>query len=99
MDLYQVCSNIAPWVNNGPTAGVTKAYIKSTFSEYGHVTYQIKRNEAYNNMLANVLPLHTPLTPQVGRKVGLKDFFKHGHVAYQFDGEDRQNRMQVKFSS
>ena len=26
-------------------------------------------------------------------------FFKHGHVAYQIDGDDEQNRMQVKFSS
>ena len=25
-----------------------------------HVAYQIKGNEAYNNMLANILPLHTP---------------------------------------
>ena len=24
-------------------------------------------------------------------------FFKHGHVAYQNDGEDEQNRMQVNF--
>ena len=24
---------------------------------------------------------------------------KHGHVAYQFDGDDEQNRMQAKFSS
>ena len=23
-------------------------------------------------------------------------FFKHGHVAYQNDGDDEQNRMQVK---
>ena len=30
---------------------------KSTFSEFGHVVYQIKRNEAYNNMLVNILPL------------------------------------------
>ena len=28
-----------------------------------------------------------------------KFFFKHGHVAYQIDGDDKQNRMQVKFSS
>ena len=28
-----------------------------------------------------------------------KIFFKHGHVAYQIDGDDKQNRMQVKFSS
>ena len=26
-------------------------------------------------------------------------FFKYGHVAYQIDGDDEQNRMQVKFSS
>ena len=25
--------------------------------------------------------------------------FKHGHVAYQIDKDDMQNRMQVKFSS
>ena len=24
---------------------------------------------------------------------------KHGHVAYQIDGDDEQNRMQVKYSS
>ena len=26
-------------------------------------------------------------------------FFKHGHVVYQIDRDDEQNRMQVKFSS
>ena len=26
-------------------------------------------------------------------------FFKHGHVVYQIDGGDEQNRMHVKFSS
>ena len=26
-------------------------------------------------------------------------FFKHGHVAYQIDGNDGQNGIQVKFSS
>ena len=26
-------------------------------------------------------------------------FFKHGHVAYQIDGDDEQNKMQVTFSS
>ena len=31
---------------------------------------------------------------------GVKKFFfvKNGHVAYQNDGDDKQNRMQVKFS-
>ena len=26
-------------------------------------------------------------------------FFKHGHVAYNIDGDDKQNRVQVTFSS
>ena len=30
----------------------------------------------------------------------VKDFFfKHGHVAYQIDGDDEQNTMQVTLSS
>ena len=28
-----------------------------------------------------------------------KIIFKHGHVAYQIDEDDKQNRMQVKFLS
>ena len=28
-----------------------------------------------------------------------KLFFKHGHVAYQINGDDEQNKMQVTFSS
>ena len=36
-----------------------------------------------------------------GGAQGVKNdfFFKHGHVAFQIDGDDEQNRMQVKFSS
>ena len=30
---------------------------------------------------------------------GGKKKFKHAHMAYQIDGDDEQNRMQVKFSS
>ena len=30
---------------------------------------------------------------------GSKKKFKHCHVAYQIEGDDEQNRMQVKFSS
>ena len=29
---------------------------------------------------------------------GSKKKFKHGHVVYQINGDDEQNRMQVKFS-
>ena len=35
-----------------------------------------------------------------GGTQGVKQFFfKHGHVVYQIDGDGKQNRMQVKFSS
>ena len=34
-----------------------------------------------------------------GGAQGANFFFKHGHVVYQIDGGDQQNRMQVTFSS
>ena len=34
--------------------------LRSNFSEYGHAAYQIKENEAYNNMLANICPYSYP---------------------------------------
>ena len=34
-----------------------------------------------------------------GAQGAKKLFFKHGHVVYQINGDDEQNRMQVKFSS
>ena len=29
---------------------------------------------------------------------GTKNFFKHGQVVYQINGDDEQNRMQIKFA-
>ena len=39
---------------------------KFFFSEYGHVAYQIKADDAGSNMVANILPTYTPLTQGVG---------------------------------
>ena len=64
--LYQVCTNYATGTKNA--ARVIYAFIKSTFTEYGHVAYQIKGNEANNNMLANILLLNLLLTPGLGSK-------------------------------
>ena len=50
-------------------------YRKLTFSEHGHVAYQIKGNEAYDTMLANILPLHTSSTIGVGLKGQIFFFF------------------------
>ena len=41
---------------------------KLNFSEYRHVAYQIKDDDAGNNMVANILPTDTPSTQGVGAK-------------------------------
>ena len=38
------------------------------FSEYGHVAYQIKADDADSKMVANILPTVTPSTQGVGSK-------------------------------
>ena len=39
-----------------PTLGVRSNGQNSTFSEDGHVAYQIKWNHECNNMVANIMP-------------------------------------------
>ena len=56
-------SKLYPFGQNWPASrGIAYAYVKLTFSEYNRVAYQLKGNEAYNNMLANILPSHTPFS-------------------------------------
>ena len=45
-------------------------------------------------MQANILPLHTPLTPGVGSK-GLKKNSEYGHVAYQIKWNERYDNFQA----
>ena len=40
----------------------------STFSEHGHVAYQIKGNDECSKMQAHILSFHIPSTPGVGSK-------------------------------
>ena len=47
-------------------------------SEYGHVAYQIKGDEAKNNMQANILPLHISLTLRWVKRSNF--FFVREHV-------------------
>ena len=47
-----------------------------TFSEYGHVAYQIKAYDASSNMVANILPTDTPSTQGWDQKVKLYIFLK-----------------------
>ena len=52
----------------------------------GHEAYQVKGNEAYNNMLANIFPLLWPLG--VGSKVFFFSFYESSHIAYQINGNE-----------
>ena len=59
---------------------VVGADAKNQLSKFGHVAYQIKDNEAYKSMLANILPLHTPSTPGVGVKMSFFFFSESSQV-------------------
>ena len=54
-------------------------------SDYGHVAHQIKGNQAYNNMLASMLPLHIPWDPRVGSKCHFL-ISKSSYVACRING-------------
>ena len=61
-------------------------------------------NERYKEYQAGFLFCRLGHAPGVGLwgawgAQGIKKKFKHGHVAYQIDGADKQDRIQVKFSS
>ena len=69
----------------------------SSFSEHGHVAYQIKENQECNTMVANSLPADTPPPPiqtlgmgSVGQN---STFSEHGHVAYQFKENQECSNM------
>ena len=74
---------------------------KSTFSECGHVAYQIKGNEMYDNIYAHILTLRTPSIPEVGskgqdHKLGEKSTFSEcGRVAYQIKGNETYDNIQT----
>ena len=61
-----------------------------------------ERYKTYQTGFLFCFPGHAPgvgLLGAWGTQGVKKIFFKHGHVVYQIDGYDEQNRMQVKFSS
>ena len=66
--------------------GGAEVKIKLFFSEYGHVAYQIKVDDAGSNMVAYILPTDTPSTQGWGQKVKLYLFSESSHVAYKING-------------
>ena len=64
-----------------------------TFSEYGHVAYQIKADNAGSNMVANILPADTPSTQGLGSKGQTISFSESSCVAYQIKADDAGSNM------
>ena len=58
-------------------------------------------NERYKTYQKGFLLCRLGHSPGAGgaERVKKKIFFSHGHVANQIDGDEEQNRMQVKFHS
>ena len=56
----------------------------STFSEHGHVAYQIKGNHKCSNIVVNIFPKHP--NPGDGSIGQVSTFSEHGHFAYQING-------------
>ena len=56
---------------------------EAIFSDYGHVAYQIKGNDACINMVANILPVNPSPDSGLGSKGKNSTSSEHGHVAYQ----------------
>ena len=77
----------ACWVDLGGGAEV------NFFSEYGHVAYQIKADDAGSNMVANILPTDTPSTQGVGSKGQTISFSESSHIAYQVKADDAGSNM------
>ena len=68
----------------------------STFSEYGHVAYQIKDNHECSNMVASILPKDPPNTTLGMGSVDQNLIFsEHGHVAYQIKENHKCSHMEA----
>ena len=69
-----------------PNPGVGFKRLKSHFSEYCHVAYQIIGNHKCSNMVANIKLTDTRPDPGDGVNRSKVNFLEHGHIAYQIKG-------------
>ena len=68
----------------------------STFSEDGHVAYQIKENHECSNMVPNIL-LADILTLRMGQIDQNLPFSEHGHIEYQLKGNQQMQQQGSKY--
>ena len=69
-----VVANILP-ASPPQRVGMGSKGQNSTFSEYDHVTYQVKENYTCNSMVANVMPVDPP-DPGAGDKRSKLNFYR-----------------------
>ena len=67
----------------------------STFSEHGHVAYQIKEKHKCSSMVPNILLADT-LTPRMGQIGQNLPVSEHGHIEYQFKGNQKMQQQGSK---
>ena len=70
--------------------------LNSTFSEHGHVAYQIKENHECSNMVPNIMLADT-LTLGMGQIGQNLPFSEHGHIEYQFKGNQKMQQQSSKY--
>ena len=68
----------------------------STFSEHGHVAYQLKEKHECSNMVPNILLADT-LTLRMGQIGQNLPFSEHGHIEYQFKGNQKMQQHGSKY--
>ena len=93
-------ANILP-AEPRPDVGMGSIGQNSTFSEHGHIAYQIKGNHQCSNMVANILPSPPPLPPPHPRpwdgiNMSKFNFSAHGYVAYQIKGNHEMQHYDSK---
>ena len=82
------------YLNFAITKAINNIFCQNkAFSEYGHVAYQIKADEAGSNMVVNILSTDTPSTQAVGSKGQTISFSESSHVAYQIKADEAGSIM------
>ena len=97
----------APWGSGEGSKGQISFNFnyKVNFKDFFPNFVRVLTNERYKTYQTgfSFCPLgHAPgvgLLGAGGAQGVKKKIFKHGHVVYQIDGDNEQNRMPVKFSS